>query len=156
MKRLTEKDKQGNWGLRGVAWRELQEELPRELLEKLYGALWKLMEYEETGMDPDEVEKLKEFEGSNTQKYLIELGKNRWIPVEERLPEELTPVLVTAYVPESKPGWDKRKTFYVVVDTDVYDPETSTGWDCFRDKVIAWRPFPEPYRSKRRDNHDGE
>ena len=45
-----------------------------------------------------------------------------WISVEERLPEELAPVLVTACVPVRKPGWDKRKECCVVVDTDVY------GW----------------------------
>ncbi len=35
--------------------RETEQQI-RRLLEKLYGALWKLMEYEDTGVDPEEVE----------------------------------------------------------------------------------------------------
>lgn len=77
-----------------------------------------------------------------------------WIPVEERLPEELAPVLVTTCVPVSKPGWDKRKEFYVVVDTDVYDPEIKHGWEYFKDKVTAWMPLPEPYRTERSKNEE--
>lgn len=69
-----------------------------------------------------------------------------WISVEERLPEELAPVLVTACVPVRKPGWDKRKECCVVVDTDVYDPEIKHGWEHFKDKVTAWMPLPEPYQ----------
>ena len=69
-----------------------------------------------------------------------------WIPVDERLPEELAPVLVTACVPVRKPGWDKRKECCVVVDTDVYDPEIKHGWEYFKDKVTAWMPLPEPYQ----------
>lgn len=75
-----------------------------------------------------------------------------WIPVDDRLPEEFTPVLVTAIQEARKPGWDKRKDFLVVVDTDVYDSEISSGWEGYKDKVLAWRPLPEPYcpeRSKR-------
>lgn len=72
--------------------------------------------------------------------------KDGWISVEERLPEELAPVLVTACVPVRKPGWDKRKECCVVVDTDVYDPEIKHGWEHFKDKVTAWMPLPEPYQ----------
>lgn len=50
MNRLTEKDDQGNWHLKGVRWEQLHEGqvITGELREKLYGALWKLMEYEDT------------------------------------------------------------------------------------------------------------
>ena len=62
MNRLTEKDDQGNWHLKGVRWEQLHEGqvITGELREKLYGALWKLMEYEDTGLSPEEVENLKE------------------------------------------------------------------------------------------------
>ena len=75
MKRLTQKDEQGNWCLKGVSWEQLHEGqvITKPLRERLYGALWKLMEYEDTGLTPEEIERLKE--------------QNRWIPVEERLPE---------------------------------------------------------------------
>lgn len=73
MKRLTQKDEQGNWCLKGVSWEQLHEGqvITKPLRERLYGALWKLMEYEDTGLTPEEIERLKE--------------QHRWIPVEERL-----------------------------------------------------------------------
>ncbi len=60
MKRLTQKDDQGNWSLKGVKWQQLYVGVPitEEVHEKLYGALWKLMEYEDTGLSPEEVERL--------------------------------------------------------------------------------------------------
>ena len=62
MDELTEKDDQGNWHVKGVRWEQLHEGqvITGELREKLYGALWKLMEYEDTGLSPEEVENLKE------------------------------------------------------------------------------------------------
>lgn len=62
MNRLTQKDDQGNWSLKGVPWMQLYVGVPmtREVNEKLYGALWKLMEYEGIGLDPEEVERMKE------------------------------------------------------------------------------------------------
>lgn len=89
MNRLTEHDEQGNWRLKGVKWEDLRIGMPvtKAIQEKIYGALWKLKDYENTGLEPDDVERLNEFEGSNAEKYLKEVAKHRWIPVEERLPE---------------------------------------------------------------------
>ncbi len=56
--------------------------------EKKEDLVVRLAEYENTGLAPDEIVNLNEFEGSNTQKYLLEFAKHRWIPVEERLPNE--------------------------------------------------------------------
>ena len=74
-----------------------------------------------------------------------------WIPVEERLPEDEipTPKLVTALVPDRKARWDNSETFSVIVDTDVYDPEYTRKWECYKENVIAWRPLPDPYRPER-------
>lgn len=101
MNRLTEKDDQGNWRLKGVRWAQLHEGqvITGELREKLYGALCKLMEYEDTGMDPEEVEELLNFEKTDSYRLLEKLNaeerKNRWISVEEQLPEDDVLVLVT-------------------------------------------------------------
>lgn len=61
MERLTQKDEQGNWSLRGVPSEQLHEGqiITKDLYERLYGALWKLMEYEDTGLMPEEVEEIK-------------------------------------------------------------------------------------------------
>lgn len=62
MGKLTEYDDQGNWSLKGVKWKDLYVGMPitREVQEKLYGALWKLMEYERIGLDPGQVEQILE------------------------------------------------------------------------------------------------
>lgn len=74
-----------------------------------------------------------------------------WIPVEQRLPEDdiPTPKLVTALVPDRKARWDNSETFSVIVDTDVYDPDYTGKWECYKKNVIAWRPLPDPYRPER-------
>lgn len=56
--RLTQKDDNGNWCLMGVPWEELGpgQTLTEGTWRKLYGALWKLMEYEDTGLSPGEIE----------------------------------------------------------------------------------------------------
>lgn len=66
MNRLTEKDLQGNWCLKGVPWESLHagQMITKELRQKIYGALWKLMEYEDTGLSPEEVEEVNKFEGT--------------------------------------------------------------------------------------------
>ncbi|WP_302326307.1 hypothetical protein [Enterocloster lavalensis] len=66
MCRLTQKDDQGNWCLKGLPWEQLHvgQVITTEVSEKLYGALWKLMEYEDTGLSPEAVEKLNTFDGS--------------------------------------------------------------------------------------------
>lgn len=61
-KRLIIKDDLGDWQLKGVKWKDLHvgSVILKEVNEKLYAALWKLMEYEDTGLSPGEVERLKE------------------------------------------------------------------------------------------------
>ena len=60
--RLTLKDNQGNWCLQGVSWEQLHtgQLITKEVQEKLYGALWKLMEYEDTGLSPGQIEEERE------------------------------------------------------------------------------------------------
>lgn len=79
MKRLTETDKYGNWGLREIPWKNLYTGTPItwETYEALYGALCKLKDYEDSGLSPADVEELRGQQDSH-----------HWIPVEERLPEE--------------------------------------------------------------------
>ena len=63
---LEKQDEQGNWCLKGLPWEQLHvgQVITTEVSEKLYGALWKLMEYEDTGLSPEAVEKLNTFDGS--------------------------------------------------------------------------------------------
>lgn len=51
-KRITWKTQDGRWGI---------ENIPRDEIDhRLYGALCKLKSYEDTGLSPEEVERLKE------------------------------------------------------------------------------------------------
>jgi len=63
-----------------------------------------------------------------------------WIPVEERLPENDKPVLVTA-------DWDHDD---LEVCTAVYWHDTEC-WGNLEDYITAWMPLPEPYRGKTND-----
>lgn len=59
---LTEKDGQGNWCVKGLPWKNLNVGTPitKETWEKLYGCLWRLMEYEDTGLEPHQMQALLE------------------------------------------------------------------------------------------------
>ena len=72
MIRLTETDEQGNWALKGVAWKSLHvgQVITKETNEKLYGALCKLKDYEDSGLSPDEVEAVIELYDTKEPKRL--------------------------------------------------------------------------------------
>ncbi len=146
-RRLTQKNEQGNWWVKGLLWKDLNIGTPitKKTQEKLYGCLYKLMKYEETGLSPDEVERLNTFDGSQAVKATIALQKerrkHRWIPVEEKLPDggyilmsfENFPIpLIGRYEEDGEGG-----AFYVG------DYEES----CVSQELMvnAWRPVPEPY-----------
>lgn len=149
MGRLTEKDACGHWRLKGLPWKNLYEGTPitRETYEILYGALCKLLDYEETGLTPEEIEKLNDFEKSQVGKMLKRLNKeqrkHRWIPVEERLPEDDDFVLTTVS------GIYNNSTFSSAIQLASYCE--AEGWfvegypEWADPKVSAWQPLPEPY-----------
>ena len=62
MGRLIEKDDLGNWCLKGVRWEQLRagHVITLDVAEKLYGALCKLKDYEDTGCSPDGIADLVE------------------------------------------------------------------------------------------------
>lgn len=92
--RLTEVKKNGEWALKGVKWKKLctGKKITLKVREKLYGALCKLRDYENTGLSPEEVERVNDFSESQVARLMKELQnereKYRWIPVTERLPEK--------------------------------------------------------------------
>ena len=67
-----------------------------------------------------------------------------WIPVEERLPEEGTQVIVT-----TEDGMVYGDIVYGYADETDSDPYfhrwDDEYWQCFKPIVIAWRPLPERY-----------
>ena len=137
MKRLTERDAQGNWALKGVNWPQLRigQPITKELQQKLYGALFKLMQYENTELSPDQVETLKE--------------DNEWITVGAAMPRENTVkmrnsnkysdrVLVTI---EFK---DHQQVSIAHTKNEEWITNT-------RGNVTAWKPLPEPYKEDKNE-----
>ena len=62
LRRLTKQDEQGNWCVKGLPWKDTYagEIITENTNQKIYGALCKLKDYEESGLDPEEACRLKE------------------------------------------------------------------------------------------------
>ena len=165
--RLTEKKDSGHWCLRDVPWSDLKPGtvLSKKTWEKLYGALWKLKDYEDTGLSPEEVESVNDFEKSQTYRAIAELQeereKHRWIPVVERLPEERDSIFARLNGTEKwKNGMFKKRSDDVLVtvkyeDGTVHTEQAHTTDGVWKTdykgkegKVVAWMPFPEPYKEE--------
>ena len=159
-----------------MSWNELKPGavLSEKTWEKLYGALWKLKGYEDTGVSPDEIERMKT-EGGKMLVMIDENGvadvyddtydivihceseedqkdaelalKNvrRWIPVTERLLELGEYVLISF-------------SNFTLPCIGRYDEDEKGGAWFNGDEteslvsqdmyVNAWMPLPEPYRSE--------
>lgn len=154
MGKLTQYDDQGNWCLKGVKWEQLRagSVITKDVAEKLYGALCKLKDYENTDLSPEEVERVNDFSKSQTSRLMKELQeereKYRWIPVTEQLPEPETYVLVS-FSNFSLPiigryAENEEGGAWFAGDED----EPLVSQDMF---VNAWMPLPEPYREETED-----
>ena len=115
MERLTIPDKKIPGGVRRAI---IDTRAVREEAMTLY---WALKKYEDTGLTPNEVEQLK--------------GSQRWIPVEERLPEESLNSVI---------GWDEYRERCCFVQ--YYAGSWHLGDEPVR--IAAWMPLPEPYRRR--------
>lgn len=62
MERLIQTDDLGNWSLKGVSWKDLYSgnEITTNTEERIYAALCKLKDYEESGFTPEQVQELAE------------------------------------------------------------------------------------------------
>lgn len=153
MKRLTDKDSQGNWQLKGVEWEQLHagQVITKDIWEKLYGALWKLMEYENTGLTPEEIVEINDFEKSQISHLMKELVKERekhqWISTEYEVPPTSDYVLLSF------------ANFSIPLVGRYEQDETGGAWylgDCDEDDtcvandlyVNAWMPLPTSYEGE--------
>ena len=92
----------------------------------------RLAAYEDTGLTPKEIERLKE--------------QHRWIPVEERLPEEDTIVLLTVSGLYSCITFSDAIELGNLCSDGSWFIEGYPDWD--NPEVTAWMPLPEPYRKE--------
>lgn len=83
MQRLTQRYGKGNWSLIGVPWGSLREGMviTGDMQEKLYGALYKLKDYEDTGLTPEQLQELKEQDTAKPllERHYEELGEKPYI-----------------------------------------------------------------------------
>ena len=147
---LIEVDDNGKWRLKGVEWKQIAPGavITKKIWEKLYGALWKLKDYEDTGLMPNEVTALNVETQKDAEEALKEI--RRWIPVTERLPEPETYVLVsfdnstTPDIATYRVDDDGSGAFYVGALDCTY---LSVGF-----YVNAWMSLPKPYRAEMEEN----
>lgn len=154
MNRLTERDRQGHWHLKKLNLDDTHpgKRITVEDYETLYVALFKLLKYEDTGMDPKQIREmnkayLKKCREVNKLEGRLKLREAVWVPVEKRLPNQDEYVLVS-FENSSIPmiGW------YTVDDDDsgIFriggKEESFVQHDLF---VNAWMPLPESYQPAR-------
>lgn len=150
MNRLIEKRDSGSWGLKGVDWKQIAPgaKITDEVWRKLYGALYKLKDYEDTGLMPDEIDKLNAETQEEARKMLEKVAelseeiekaqeKTRWIPMNDSFPTKAGSYLICTR--DNYLGYRKIKLSY-------FDPKYA--WDDVEnyETVIAWMPLPEPYK----------
>ena len=126
MERLTIPDKKIPGGTRRTI---IDARAVREEAMTIY---WALKKYEDTGLTPEEIERLKE--------------QHRWIPVEERLPEEDTIVLLTVSGLYSCITFSDAIELGNLCSDGEWFIEGYPDWD--DPDVTAWMPLPEPYRKE--------
>ena len=150
MQRLTEKDDLGNWCLKGVRWEQLRagQVITKDVSERLYGALCKLKDYEDTGCSPDGIADLVENYAKAMTLLVGQIEEHSWIPVEERLPDEDEYVLIS-FENFTLPAIvryeinDKGDGAWYLGDCDEEDTCISEGLF-----VNAWIPLPKAYRAE--------
>ena len=158
---LIEVDDNGNWKLKGVRWSQIKPGavITVQVWAKLYAALCKLKDYEETGLMPDGVKKLNEETQEQARAMPERVAKlpdeiekmkrderQQWIPVTERFPEPETYILVS---------FDN----YILPDIATYRVDDDGSGAFYQGDedytylsvglyVNAWMPLPEPYKEE--------
>lgn len=158
MNRLTENRDDGIWGLK-VDWKQITSgtNAADEVGRKLYEALYKLKDYEDTGLMPDEIGKLNAETQEQARQMLervtrlsdeIERMKGeerqRWIPVAERLPEKNKSVLLCMKSRSSSGTCIQTGS----IDNGFWFVQSYPGFQSLANcefHVMAWMPLPEPY-----------
>ena len=148
MRRLTQRDDQGNLTLKGIRLDQLRagSTITKDVEQVICEAMHKLNGYELVGEVYEPMEKLVEINKEQNRLALEAFGARRkWIPVTERLPEPETYVLVS-FSNFSLPiigryAENEEGGAWFAGDED----EPLVSQDMF---VNAWMPLPEVYREK--------
>lgn len=127
----------------------------REVRKHAMTIYWQLKKYEDVGLTPDQIREfdklyLAKCEEVNQLKAELETErqKHRWIPVEERLPETDTYILLS-FLNFSLPMEGQYREYedggaFYLGDCDEGDTCISDGL-----YVNAWQPLPESYQPEK-------
>lgn len=149
MKRLTELDENGNIRVKAFNIENVKSGNWKVMINEMYELQKRLYAYEETGLSPEQIKKLNEFERSQLVTILKELAAERakyhWILPEMELPESGDSVLVTVS------GHFGGMIFQDALELAVYDPVVGWFVDGYPEweepEVKAWMHLPEAYGS---------
>lgn len=95
-------------------------------------------------------ESLKQF--GNSEQLPSAQPEQRWVPVSERLPEKEGWYITT--VESEKTGKRRIENDLFAVDIALAHGHTPNKFckDGYRQRTVAWMPFPEPYQTERRED----
>lgn len=147
MGRLIQKDDKGNWSLKNIPWGELFEgrRIEPKARQAIYGALCKLKDYEDTGLGPGKLQEMDEEYQELAREVAGLREKERWIPVEEKFPEDDNYILLS-FENLPLPAIGRYETDQ---DGGAFYPEDSdkscVSWGAI---VNAWKPLPERYQGE--------
>lgn len=154
---LIEKNDNGSWKLKGVGWSQIKPGavITVPVWEKLYGALWKIKDYEETGLMPDKVLELNEETQEQARQMLERVAKlsdeiermkgeerQQWITVTDRLPDPESYILVSF----ENCNLSDIATYRVDDGGAFYPGDEDYTYLSEGLFVNAWMPLPEPYK----------
>ena len=167
MGRLTWENEIGNWGLYDIPWENLRHGAVIDALtwNRLFSALRKLRDYENTGLGPGDIADLRMSWGDGFGDVVAALDKvkqalegeqdgHRWIPVEERLPgDEGTLVLVQL---SGRPDTNVTLIDSIELATYCEGGWILKGWFQWdEENPVAWMPLPKPYRPEKESDENG-
>lgn len=89
--------------------------------------------YEDTGLSPEQIREIDRLYQELSREAATLRERQRWIPVEERQPEESLNSVI---------GWDEYKERCCFVQYYLGQWHSGSNEPV---KVIAWMPLPEPY-----------
>ena len=149
MGKLTQRDDQGNWCLKGVRWEQLRAGsiITKDVEQAICEAVHKLKEYELVGEVYEPMKKLVEINKEQNRLALEAFeARRKWIPVTEKLPRPEEYVLVSF---ENATLTDIAR--YEVDENGngaFYQGDEDESYISFGVFVNAWMPLPKPYKEE--------
>ena len=117
----------------------------REVKKEAMAIYWRLKRYEDTGLEPENLQEIDEEYQELAREAARLREKERWIPVEEKLPEDDSYIMLSfKNFPVPSVGryeTDQDGGAFYLGDDD----KSCISWGAI---VNAWKPLPERYQEE--------